>query len=59
MHCLAFADEVLLNIERGNICGAVYLDLTKAFDIVDHEILMSKLSSVGVSPGLWSGSPCI
>ena len=39
-----------LNIERGNICGAVYLDLTKAFDTVDYEILMSKLSSVGVSP---------
>ena len=44
-------NEVLLNVERGNICGAVYLDqLTKALDTVDHEILMSKLSSVGVSP---------
>ena len=43
-------NEVLLNIERGNICGAVYLDLTKPFDTVDHEILMSKLSSGGVSP---------
>ena len=44
-------NEVLPNIERGNICGAVYLDLlTKALDTVDHEILMSKLSSVGVSP---------
>ena len=53
-------NEVLPNIERGNICGAVYLDqLTKALDTVDHEILMSKLSSVvGVSlpppsPNLW------
>ena len=50
-------NEVLPNIERGNICGAVYLDqLTKALDTVDHEILMSKLSSVGVSaPVLCSG----
>ena len=50
-------NEVSPNIERGNICGAVYLDqLTKAFDTVDHEILMSKLSSVRVSPpGLCSG----
>ena len=44
------SNDVLPNIEWGNICGAVYLDLTKAFDTVDHEILMSKLSSVGVSP---------
>ena len=44
-------NEVLLNIERGNICGAVYLDqLTRAFETIDHKILMSKLSSLGVSP---------
>ena len=48
-------DEVLLNKEKGNICGAVFLDLLEAFDAVDYGILMSKLSSVGVSPGLWSG----
>ena len=47
-------NEVLPNIERGNICGAVYLDLTKAFDTVDHEILMSKLSAVGVSPRVFA-----
>ena len=44
-----FADEVLLNIDNGNICGAVFLDLTQAFDTVDHGILMTKLSTVGVS----------
>ena len=44
-----FADEVLLNMDNGNICGAVYLDLTKSFDTVDHRILVTKFITVGVS----------
>ena len=31
-----FTDEVLHNMEKGRFCGAVFLDLTKAFDTVDH-----------------------
>ena len=37
----SFADEVLLHMESGELCGAVFLDWTKEFDTVDHDISLS------------------
>jgi hypothetical protein len=32
---------------------ALFLDFTKAFDLVDHEILLTKLAELNVTRGLW------
>ena len=50
----SFADELLCGMEKGNLCGALFLDLSKAFDM-NHDVLLSRLSSIGVCPSdlLW------
>jgi hypothetical protein len=35
-------------IDEGNFCIAVFLDLKKAFDVCDHEILLKKLFKMGI-----------
>ena len=44
-----FIDNVLLNVDSGRLTGAVFLYLSKAFDTVDHNLLLYKLKSVGLS----------
>ena len=44
-----FADRVLKKLDNGMLTGAVFLDLSKAFDTVDHSLLLTKLKQIGAS----------
>ena len=38
----------LKSMDQGQINGVIFLDLKKAFDTVDHQILLSKLQAYGI-----------
>ncbi len=42
-------DEWLSNIDSGNVTGLIYIDLRKAFDTVNHHIMIEKLTAYGVA----------
>lgn len=43
-----FTDQILHGMDDGLITGVAFLDLTKAFDTVNHSILLRKISNIGV-----------
>ena len=50
---LELSDYVKSEIAKGNFVGMVLLDLRKAFDTVDHAILVEKLKAIGVDSVSW------
>ena len=41
-------ENVIEETEQGNSVAGLYLDLTKAFDTVDHGILLHKVDHFGI-----------
>ena len=48
--CLSFLnDKILKGFDKGLITGMILIDLHKAFDTIDHDILLKKLYATGFS----------
>ena len=43
--------DVTIALDSKQCCAAIFIDLAKAFDTVDHSILVGRLRSIGVSEG--------
>ena len=50
---LAHYDELIINALEGNETDVIYIDFAKAFDKIDHEILLAKLLKYGINGKLF------
>ena len=46
---IRIVDQLLRNLDENHVSGLLLIDYRKAFDMVDHEILMLKLGAYGLS----------
>jgi len=46
---IRLVDKLLLNLDNDKITGLVFIDYKKAFDLIDHQLLLPKLKVLGVN----------
>ena len=54
LNLLTYVDFITEALERGSQVHSIYTDFAKAFDRVNHTVLLSKLESAGVGGSLFS-----
>jgi hypothetical protein len=47
-------DTILRSLNEGNKVDVIYLDYSKAFDKVDHQLLLAKMKLYGISGKVYS-----
>ena len=53
---LRVQNDILTEMDSGKVTGLILLDLSSAFDTVDHVILLERLQSMGIG---WTASPVV
>ena len=48
MAATLLCDRIRQQIDSGKMVGAIYLDLSKAFDTIGHNVLLNKLPIFGI-----------
>ena len=41
-------DQITSSVDKREVCAGIFLDLSKAFDTVNHKILVDKLEHYGI-----------
>ena len=47
---IRLTDQILTKIDNDELTGLVFIDFRKAFDVIDHELLLKNLSMYEVRP---------